>query len=184
MVRKVLTALVLTLAVVPAAVAAPPPLGDTLLPRQVPVPPEVIAAHPNGVPVIARAVVATEVGNRRLAARRDTERIYCWRAYFTGDNGGWFGTEQEIINPYWCGNGSVTRNVDQSWHYQSCSILVSCEGENGPFGWYGCTYGCASYGGEIIGRFSVYIFTAVHVDETVLYELYGNGQYWTYAYHN
>ena len=47
-----------------------------------------------------------------------------------------------------------------------------------------CVYTHEKSGGEIIGRFSVYIFTEVHVDETVLYELYGNGQYWSYAYHN
>jgi hypothetical protein len=192
MVRKVLVAALLSalLASAPAALAARPgpPIGDPVLPQQIPVPAEVIAAHPNGVPLVARAVVASlpaDVGNpRRAASRRDAERVYCWRAYFTGDNGGWFGTEQEVVNPYWCGNGSVMRNVDQSYHYQSCSILVSCQGENGPFGWFGCTYGCASYGGEVIGRFSVYLLTEIHVDETVLYELYGNGQYWSYAYHN
>jgi hypothetical protein len=188
MVRKVLMAVVLAALVSAPGALAASPLGDALLPQQIPVPAEVIAAHPNGVPLFARAVAApvpADAGQpRRTASRRDEERVYCWRAYFTGDNGGWFGTEQEIVNPYWCGNGAVTRSVDQSWHYQSCSLLVSCQGENGPFGWIGCTYGCASYGGEIIGRFSVYLLTEVHVDETVLYELYGNGQYWGYSYHN
>jgi hypothetical protein len=114
MVRKVLLAawLSIVLATAPAALARPPapgPVGDTLIPRQIPVPADVLAAHPNGVPLTARAFVAplpADVGSpRRTASHRDVERIYCWRAYFTGDNGGWFGTEQQIVNPYWCGNG-------------------------------------------------------------------------------
>lgn len=193
MVRTILMATILSaLLGAPAAPAAgPPSLDAPPAPQQIPVPADVIAAHPNGVPLFARAIIAqlpAAAGSpRRLSSssgRREVERITCWRAYFTGDNGGWFGTEQQIINPYWCGNGSVMRHVDTSWHYQTCSLLVSCQGENGPFTWFGCTYGCTSYGGEIVGRFSVYLLTDVHVDETVLFELYGNGQFWGYAYHN
>lgn len=185
MVRKALIVIMLALVAVPAATAAPPPTV-VIPPHQLPVPADVAAAHPAGHALDARAVVVStsQAPARRLSARRDEERITCWRAFFTGDNSGWFGTEQETINPYWCGNGSVTRGVDSSWHYQSCTILVGCNGESGPFTWIGCSSGCSSYGGEIIGRFTVYIFTGAHVDLTVLYQLYGNGAYWGYVYHD
>jgi hypothetical protein len=186
MVRKALFTLVVALVAAPWAAASPPPAAPGPPAHRLPVPADVLAAHPGGfaLPAVAAVVGTTPAPIRSTAARRDGERITCWRAYFTGDNSGWFGTEQETINPYWCGNGSVLRGEDSSWHYQSCTLLVSCNGESGPFGWIGCTYGCSSYGGEIIGRFTVNLFTGAHVDLTVLFEVYGDGGYWGYVYHD
>jgi hypothetical protein len=158
----------------------PPPAAD-LQPFELPVPADIVAAHPNGRPAAIRAVV---VPRRSLLARTDAERISCWRAYFSGDNSGAWGAEQENINPYWCGNGSVTRGVDSGWHWQSCSWLVSCGGESEVGTWYGCSSGCSSIGQQIVGHFRVQIITSLGVDITVAYELYGSGGYWSYSWHN
>src|SRR5712691_233100 len=161
------------LTALPAAAARPtPPNAPQIQPFELPVPAEIVAAHPNGNRASLLAVV---VPTSSTFARRDAERINCWRGYFTGDNSGWWGTEQENINPSWCGNGSVTRGVDSGWHWQSCSWLVSCTGESGVGTWYGCDYGCSSIGQQIVGHFRVQIFTSLGVDITVAYELYGSG---------
>jgi hypothetical protein len=173
MVRKALITLLLALVVAPTALATPP--------GQISVPASVIAAHPSGHQL--NQSVQT-VSTSTLVSPFAEERVTCWRAFFTGDNGGWFGDERENINPYWCGNGSVMRSLDSSWHYQNCSILVSCAGETGVGTWTGCTYGCASDGQEITGHFRVNLGYQLTVDETVIYQVYGNGQFWSYAYHN
>jgi hypothetical protein len=164
--------------------AAPTPIvaGLVVQPRAVPVPAAIVAAHPGGQ---AGGMTAVAVGSAPGSATIDTtEAIGCWRAYFTGDNSGLWGTEQEHINPYWCGNGSAMRGLDAGWHWQSCSWLVSCVGENGPGTWYGCGSGCGSLGQQIVGHFRVEILANLGVDITVLYELYPNGTYWSYTYHN
>jgi hypothetical protein len=164
--------------------AAPTPIvaGLVVQPRAVPVPAAIVAAHPGGQ---AGGMTAVAVGSAPGSATIDTtEAIGCWRAYFTGDNSGLWGTEQEHINPYWCGNGSAMRGLDAGWHWQSCSWLVSCVGENGPGTWYGCGSGCGSVGQQIVGHFRVEVLANLGVDITVLYELYPNGTYWSYTYHN
>jgi hypothetical protein len=170
------------LGALPATAARPdPPAAPDLQPFELPVPADIVAAHPNGRSASIKAVV---VHTRSLLAKRDAERISCWRAYFTGDNSGPWGSEQENINPYWCGNGSVTRSADSSWHWQSCSWLVSCTGESGVGTWYGCDNGCSSIGQQIIGHFRVQVIVNLGVDITVAYELYGSGGYWGYSWHN
>jgi hypothetical protein len=169
-VRKFLSIVVLALVAAPAALAAPPPIA---------VPPAVIAAHPGGEALTATVQTVTTTVSPFAA-----ERISCWRSYFTGDNGGWVGTEQETINPGWCGNGTALRSADSSWHYESCSLLVNCTGETGVGTWLGCANGCSSLGQQITGHFRVNVGVLLSVDETVIYQLYGNGQSWYYAYHN
>ena len=152
MVRKVLFLLVFALAATPAAFAGP---------GQIPVPASILAAHPNGyaLDVTVQPVAQTpgrptpSAGFSPLAE----DRVSCWRSFFTGDNGGWFGTERENINPYWCGTGTVLRSVDSSWHYEDCSLLVSCEGETPVGTWYGCSSGCWSDGQQITGHFTVFL---------------------------
>jgi hypothetical protein len=167
-----------------AGLAVPTPItaGLTIQPRAVPVPAAVVAAHPQGVSGGMTAVaVSPSPGSATINAG---EAISCWRSYFTADNSGAWGSEQEHINPYWCGNGSAMRGLDSSWHWQSCSWLVSCAGENGPATWYGCGSGCSSVGQQIVGHFRVQVIANLGVDLTVLYELYPNGTYWSYTYHN
>jgi hypothetical protein len=168
------------IAAYPAGAATPElPAAATVQPVEIPVPADVRAAHPDGRAGTLQAVVAS-----RPVTPNASEWVGCWRAYFTGDNSGWWGTEQENINPYWCGNGSAMRGVDASWHWQSCSWLVSCGGESGVGTWYGCGYGCGSVGQQIVGHFRVQVVTSLGVDITVLYQLYPNGTYWSYTYHN
>jgi hypothetical protein len=172
-------------ALVPAgATAAPRPVPIELVqPTEMPVPVSVIAAHPDGwSPGLTAVAIPRRAGFDMLPSVE--ERLSCWRAYFAFDNGGWFGQETEWINPYWCGNGHVTRGVDTSWHGQNCSFLVSCAGENGPGTWYGCPYGCTSIGQQIDGHFRVHLIADLNVDLTIVYELYGSGGYWSWAWHN
>jgi hypothetical protein len=169
--KVLIAAAVAALAAVPAALGAPPP--------QLAVPAAIAAAHPDGQQVFPQVIAVAPIASPSAA-----ERINCWRSYFTGDNGGIWGTEQEHVNPYWCGNGSTMRGADSSWHYQSCSLLVSCLGETGVGTWYGCPNGCPSLGQQITGHFKVNAGIQLTVDETVVYEVYPNGQSWYYAYHN
>jgi hypothetical protein len=165
---------------VPVPVGVPAPVQ----PQLVPVPAAVVAAHPNGQPggLTAEAVLPTAGGGSTTNA---AERVSCWRSYFTNDNSIPLGTEKEWINPYWCGgNGSVMRGVDSSWHGQTCSILVSCGGEGGVATWYGCANGCVSIGQQIDGQFAVHPGVTLYVTLTVEYELYPNGNYWSYTYHS
>lgn len=171
------------------AVSAAPP--STLTPvagitaERVAVPAEVLAAHPGGTSGVLSAVAASSTSGPRIGPIGTGTASSCWRAYFTGDNSlGWFGTEQQHINPFWCGNGYAMRGVDSGWHWQSCTWLVSCTGQDGPATWGGCANGCWSIGQQIVGHFVVYAGFPTSVDITVLYELYGNGQYWDYEYHN
>jgi hypothetical protein len=167
----------------PAVAARPdPPPAPDLQPFELPVPADIVAAHPNGRRASLRAVLVTP--RRSLSARKDEERVNCWRGYFDGDNSGPWGTEQENINPYWCGNGSVTRGLDSGWHWQSCSWFVSCNGESGVGTWLGCPYGCSSVGQQIVGHFHVWAVRDLAVDITIAYELYGSGGYWSYSWHN
>jgi hypothetical protein len=171
------------IAALPAAAARPTPLPVVgLQPTQLPVPAGVIAAHPGGSAGVISAVVARAPTDG--VSTDEAERIGCWRGYFSGDNSGLWGEERETINPYWCGNGNVTRGVDSGWHYQSCSWLVTCGGESGVGTWIGCSSGCGSIGQQIVGHFRVQIVSSFGVDITVAYELYGNGGYWSYAWHN
>jgi hypothetical protein len=176
---------VLPASATPASAARPAPLPvELVLPTAVPVPADVIAAHPDGHPAALDAIAVLRPASIAVTPNA-SERISCWRGYFLGDNSGFWGTEQEYINPYWCGNGSVTRGVDPSWHGESCNWFVVCAGETGVATWYGCPNGCASIGQQITGHFRVDLnLSQVSVDETVVYQLYGNGQYWSYAYHN
>jgi hypothetical protein len=161
---------------------AAPPTG-LVQPTQLPVPAEIVAAHPGGVSGVLNVVaVPRPVGIG--VSPNDEDRISCWRGYFSGDNSGWLGEERQSINPYWCGNGSVTRGVDSSWHWQSCSWLVSCRGESGVGTWYGCANGCSSIGQQIVGHFQVDVLKVLSVDITVAYELYAGGGNWSYAWHN
>jgi hypothetical protein len=181
----VLAAIVATcLTAASGGLAVPTPIsaGLTVQPHAVPVPAAVVAAHPEGRSGgITAVAVAPSPGSATINAG---EAISCWRAYFTNDNSGPWGTEQENINPYWCGNGSAMRGADAGWHWQNCSWLVSCGGENGPGTWYGCGSGCGSLGQQIVGHFRVQILANLGVDLTVLYQLYPNGNYWSYTYHN
>jgi hypothetical protein len=166
-----------------APIAAP--VTAVVQPHAIPVPADVIAAHPNGQPGAFTAVPDLQTAARLGTTPNAEERISCWRSYFTEDYSGDLGTEKESINPYWCGNGSIMRGGDSSWHGQTCSFLVSCRGEGGVGTWYGCPNGCVSLGQQITGHFSVYaILTNVNTDLTVVYELYPNGNYWSYGYHN
>jgi hypothetical protein len=173
----------------PAAVAAlrPVPVEPVqpapLQPTEVAVPASVVAAHPDGWSLGLAAVAAPRRAGIGVTPNVE-ERIGCWRAYFTNDHGGWFGEETEWINPYWCGNGHVTRGLDTSWHGQSCSVLVSCAGESGPGTWYGCPYGCGSIGQQIDGHFRVHLVADFSVDLSIAYELYGNGGSWNWVWHN
>jgi hypothetical protein len=172
------------LAAASGGLAVPTPItaGLTVQPRAVPVPAAVVAAHPDGRTAGITAVAVTpSPGSVTINAG---EAINCWRAYFTNDNSGAWGTEQENINPHWCGNGSAMRGADAGWHWQSCSWLVTCGGENGPGTWYGCASGCGSLGQQIVGHFRVQVLANLGVDLTVLYELYPNGNYWSWMYHN
>ena len=170
--------------VLAARAPVPVPPVDVVQPQAIPVPAAVVAAHPNGQPGGLTAVVAAAPAAQPGTSPTATERVTCWRAYFTADNGSWIGTEKEWINPYWCGNGSVMRGIDASWHGQNCSFFVACHGESGIGTWFGCANGCDSIGQQIDGHFTVYYIVTVSVDVTVLYQLYGNGQYWSYTYHN
>ena len=76
------------------------------------------------------------------------------------------------------------RGTDLSWHGQTCSFLVTCRGEGGIGTWYGCANGCTSIGQQIVGHFSVYVLAEVNTDLTVVYQLYPDGTYWSYGYHN
>ena len=167
-----------------AARPAPAPAGGPQQPQAIAVPADVVAAHPNGQPGGLTGVVDVSPAVRPETTANASERVTCWRVYFTADNSSWLGTEKEWINPSWCGNGSVTRSIDPSWHGQSCSFFIGCRGESGIGTWYGCANGCDSIGQQIDGHFSVYYGVTVNVDLTVLYQLYGNGQYWSYTYHN
>lgn len=161
------------------ALAVRLPVDPAIQPRAVPVPAAVVAAHPDGHP---GGLTAVPVGGGAMV--NATERVSCWRSYFTNDNSIPLGTEQEWINPYWCGNGSVMRGVDSSWHGQTCSILVSCGGESGVATWYGCANGCGSIGQQINGQFAVHLPITLYVTLTVLYELYPDGTFWSYTYHS
>lgn len=178
-----------SLTALPAAAARPaplpPPTAALVQPTLLPVPASLVAAHPGGRSGVLAAEPAPgpATGTGGVSTNAE-ERISCWRAYFSGDNSGPWGSETENVNPYWCGNGSVTRGLDSSWHWQSCSWLVSCGGESGPGTWTGCANGCASIGQQIVGHFRVQIVTSLSVDITVAYQLYGNGGYWSYAWHN
>jgi hypothetical protein len=175
------------LTIVSSGLAARTPIpvdaGVAVQPAAVAVPAAVAAAHPNGHPggLTAESVLPAAGGGASINA---AERVSCWRSYFTNDNSIPLGTEKEWINPYWCGNGSVTRGVDSSWHGQSCSILVSCGGESGVGTWYGCPNGCSSIGQQIDGQFAVHTGVTLYVTLTVLYQLYPNGTYWSYTYHS
>lgn len=162
----------------------PAPVVSVVQPHAIPVPADVVAAHPNGQSGVLSAVADLQPGARLSVTPNAGERISCWRSYFAEDYSGNLGTEKEWINPYWCGNGSVMRALDTSWHGQSCSFDVSCHGETGIGTWYGCANGCVSLGQEITGHFSVYFLYNVNTDLTVDYELYPNGDYWSYGFHN
>jgi hypothetical protein len=168
-----------------SGLAAPTPIaaGLAFQPHEVPVPDAIVAAHPAGQ-AGAMTAVTVRSPSPGSATINAGEAVGCWRAYFTGDNSGPWGSEQENINPYWCGNGSAMRGADAGWHWQSCSWLVSCGGENGPVTWYGCANGCGSLGQQIVGHFRVQVLANLGVDITVLYQLYPNGNYWSYTYHN
>lgn len=166
-----------------AAVPRPAPAIELVQPAEVPVPASVIAAHPNGQSGVLSAGPVARLPSIGATPNAD-ERVSCWRAGFSGDNSGWWGSEQENINPYWCGNGYATRGVDTGWHWQSCSWIVSCEGESGVGTWYGCPNGCSSIGQQIVGHFRVDVIRSLSVDITVAYELYGNGGYWSWSWHN
>jgi hypothetical protein len=169
----------------PAAAATPIAAPRTTLvqPTQLPVPAEIVAAHPGGTAGVLGAATVVRPPSIVVSPNAE-ERISCWRAYFTGDNSGWWGSEQENINPSWCGNGSATRGLDSGWHWQSCSWLVSCGGESGVGTWIGCENGCSSVGQQIVGHFRIDVIKVLSVDITVAYELYGNGGYWSYSWHN
>jgi hypothetical protein len=167
-----------------AAIPIPVPSGSVVSPHAIPVPASVIAAHPNGQAGAFTAVADLQAGSRFGTTTNAGERVNCWRAYFTEDYSGTLGTEKEWINPSWCGNGSVMRSLDTSWHGQSCSFLVSCHGEGGIGTWYGCGNGCVSVGQQITGHLAVYTLVNVNTDLTVVYELYPNGDNWSYGYHN
>ncbi|HEY8704471.1 MAG TPA: hypothetical protein VIL98_06935 [Gaiellaceae bacterium] len=163
--------------------AAPIPVGAGLgaQPHAVAVPAAVVAAHPNGqaggltaVPVVQPAGAGATVNAG--------ERLSCWRAYFTYDHSPGVGAETEWINPYWCGNGSAMRGVDAGWHGQICTILVSCAGESGVGTWYGCANFCGSLGQQIDGHFALWLGVAINTTLTVIYQLYPNGNYWSYFY--
>jgi hypothetical protein len=165
-----------------AARPAPIPAPDLVQPTELAVPADVVAAHPDGAPVAVAAVaMRASVGGASINAG---EAVRCWRAYFTQDNSGPWGIEQEYINPGWCGNGSAMRSLDTGWHGESCSWWVGCAGEDGPATWYGCSYGCGSVGQQITGHFHVQVIWNLSVDNTIVYELYPNGNYWAYGYHN
>lgn len=168
------------------ALAVPVPIAVQLggQPHAVAVPADVVAAHPGGASGGLTAQAVLQPVGAGGAATNATERVSCWRAYFVNDNSIPFGTEREWINPYWCGNGSAMRGSDSGWHGQTCSILVSCEGESGVGTWYGCGYGCSSLGQQIDGHFAVHTGVTFYVTDTVLYELYPNGGYWSYTYHS
>ena len=110
-----------------APIAAP--ATAVIQPRAIPVPADVVAAHPNGQPGAFTAVPDLQPAARLGTTPNAEERISCWRSYFTEDYSGDLGTEKEWINPYWCGNGSIMRGGDSGWHGQTCSFLVSCRGE-------------------------------------------------------
>jgi hypothetical protein len=173
---------------IPAGAALPPaprPIQVELVqPTAVPVPASVVAAHPDGHPAAVDAVAALKLPGISVTPNA-AERVNCWRAFFTQDNSGVWGTEQEWINPYWCGNGSAMRGLDSGWHGQSCNWFVTCAGEGGIGTWYGCANGCSSVGQQITGHFRVdYILSQATVDLTVVYQLYPNGNYWAYGYKN
>ena len=163
--------------------AAPVPIGTgfvAIQPHAVAVPAAVVAAHPDGQAGAVSAVsVLQPTGGATINA---TERITCWRAYFTYNHSPGVGTETEWINPYWCGNGSAMRGADAGWHGQICTILVSCAGESGVGTWFGCGSGCGSIGQQINGYFAVWLGVNVNATLTVLYQLYPNGNYWSYYY--
>jgi hypothetical protein len=165
--------------------ARPAPVDATVgaQPVAVAVPAAIVAAHPDGHAggLTAEPVLQASGGGATVNA---AERVSCWRSYFTNDNSIPIGTEREWINPYWCGNGSVTRGVDASWHGQTCSLLVSCSGESGVGTWYGCPNGCSSIGQQIDGQFAVHPGVTLYVTLTVVYQLYPNGNYWSYTYHS
>jgi len=172
------------LTVASGGLAAPAPIGVgvglAVQPHAVAVPAAVVAAHPNGqVGGLTAEPVAPSVGGATVSS---TERISCWRAYFTYNHSPGVGTEAEWINPYWCGNGSSMRGIDNGWHGQICTILVSCEGESGIGTWYGCGSGCLSIGQQINGYFAVWLGVSINTTLTVIYELYPNGNYWSYYY--
>src|SRR3954469_3600785 len=101
------------LAVVAASIAA---AGSAAAPNpialpHVSVPAEIVAAHPGGSAASGTAVAVPRPTGTTPSAG---ERITCWRQYITGDNSGFWGTEQEYMNPLWCGNGSVVRSIDAS----------------------------------------------------------------------
>jgi hypothetical protein len=166
-----------------AAAPIAAPVAAIVQPHAIPVPADVVAAHPNGQPGALTAVPDLQAA--RLGATPNAgERVSCWRSYFTEDYSGHLGTETEWINPAWCGNGSVMKSSDTSWHGQNCSFFVSCHGEGGVGTWYGCSTGCPSLGQQITGHFSVFVGYTVSTDLTVTYEIYPNGDYWSYGYHN
>jgi hypothetical protein len=203
-VKVVLAALAaaLTCAVAAAtAVAAGPPAGAGSPPVDVPVPAEVIAAHPNGQvlhptrvesvdPATARAIMIRDGVlaadgapiTRRLAGASRSLASGCWRAYFQYTDNSWFWGRAELhVNPLWCGNGYTLTSVDNSWHYQVCTNVISCLGQSGPNLGAGCPW-CDQAWYTLTGYYSGLAYIAFHFTENIAFALYGNGQNWAYGW--
>jgi hypothetical protein len=207
--KLVLAALAATLTCAAAASAAfgaaPPGVGATAGPGsppvEVPVPAEVIAAHPDGRvlhpvrveavdPATARAtmirdgVLAPDAQPiaRRLAVASRSLASGCWRAYYEYTDNSWLlGKAETHIHPLWCGNGYWLTAIDNSWRWQTCTNLIACLGTAGPFLGAGCTT-CDQAWYTFKGYFSGLAYVAFHFIENIAYAVYGNGQSWSYGW--
>jgi hypothetical protein len=182
----------------PGAFAKPPP-GARSGPVEIAVPAEVVAAHPNGralhairVEAVDRATAervvqpdtepaATgEATARRLQGARRALASGCWRVYLEiTDNNWFFGKAETHVNPAWCGNGYWLTSINNSWRYQVCTNLISCNGLSGPYLAVGC-WSCDQAWFQLNGHFSGLLSVGFSFVQHIVWAVYGNGQWWAY----
>jgi hypothetical protein len=184
----------------PGAFAAPP-AGARGGPVEIAVPAEVVAAHPGGrvlhaarVEAIDRATAervvqpdtqpaaADGTTARRLQGARRALASGCWRVYLQiTDNSWFFGQAETHVNPAWCGNGYWLTSINNSWRYQICTNLISCQGLAGPYLAAGC-WSCDQAWFQLNGKFSGLLSVGFSFVQHIVWALYGNGQWWAYTW--
>lgn len=154
-----------------SAVAAPPPASSVVV-TSAPSP-ELqarIDAHPGGTLTYTAAPRLSLGGGTQVAVGG------CWSRTFSysGANGAWL-----RVSPRWCGYGYTwgVNNSNRSWGY---GYGVGPSGTWGPDLWGGCEYGCGSAGYQWVQPWWQVPVPRI----TLLWELYGNGQSWSYGYDN
>lgn len=151
------------------AQARPVPVPVSVLPAQGPSPElqAIIDAHPGGT-------LEYQPAPRALGTQLDS--YGCWsRGFSASANGAWM-----RVAPRWCGYNGYVQGVNNGnrsfgWGY---GPGPPNDRTWGPDVWTGCEWGCSSVGYQWWQPW----YTGWPARVTIVWQVYGNGQAWSYGY--